>query len=201
MTLVHKGNIMKFTEGGFLNWGYELAREEFGDVTVTEEEVTQKFGGQVPPGKLLVKDRLADNMLHQVLFRPGEYVVLATPNLIGDFLSDQCAAQVGGLGMAPGANLGDGCACFEATHGTAPKYADQDVVNPSALILSGALMFRHIGWRPVADLIEESIARTIHQKRVTFDLAEQMEEATKLSTSQFASAVMGNMAAARVAVG
>ena len=198
VTLVHKGNIMKFTEGAFRNWGYELAREEFGDVTVTEDELMQKYGGSVPPGRLLIKDRLADNMFQQILLRPEEYDVLATPNLNGDYLSDASAAQVGGLGLAPGANIGNGYGCFEATHGTAPQFADRDVANPSALILSGAMMFHYMGWRPVANLIEESIACTIEQGLVTYDLECQMEGSTKLRTSEFASAVIENMAATLV---
>src|SRR5208283_1568551 len=166
VTLVHKGNIMKFTEGAFRDWGYELVKEEFSDVCVTEAEV----GASVPPGKLLVKDRIADSMFQQALLRPDEYDVLATPNLNGDYLSDACAAQVGGLGMAAGGNIGDGFGVFEATHGTAPKYADKDVINPSSVMLSGAMMFDFMDWKPVARLIEDGIARTIQQKKVTYDL-------------------------------
>ena len=150
VTLVHKGNIMKFTEGAFRDWGYELVKEEFSDVCVTEEEV----GSNVPPGKLLVKDRIADSMFQQVLLRPDEYDIVATPNLNGDYLSDACDAQVGGLGMAPGANIGDEHGVFEATHGTAPKYADKDVINPSSVILSGVMMFNFMGWKEAAALIE-----------------------------------------------
>ncbi len=192
VTLVHKGNIMKFTEGAFRDWGYELVKEEFAGVCVTEAEA----GGGVPPGKILVKDRIADSIFQQVLLRPDEYDVLATPNLNGDYLSDACAAQVGGLGMAPGANIGDEHGLFEATHGTAPKYADQDVINPSSLILCGSMMFRHMGWREVSDLIEAGITETIRQKKVTYDLHRQMEGATKLKTSEFAAAIAGNMKAA-----
>jgi isocitrate dehydrogenase len=189
VTLVHKGNIMKFTEGAFRDWGYELVKEEFSDVCVTEAEA----GGQVPAGKVLVKDRIADSMFQQVLLRPDEYDVIATPNLNGDYLSDACAAQVGGLGMAPGANIGDEHGIFEATHGTAPKYAGQDVVNPSSLILSGSLMFWHMGWKEVSDLIEQGITETIRQKRVTYDLHRLMEGAVKLKTSEFAAAIVSNM--------
>ncbi len=189
VTLVHKGNIMKFTEGAFRDWGYELAREEFGQATVAEADLT----GPAPAGKIVVKDRIADSMFQQVLLRPEDYEVLATPNLNGDYISDACAAQVGGLGMAPGANIGDGYGVFEATHGTAPKYAGQDVINPSSVILSGAMMFRYIGWKEVASLIEAGITETIRQKRVTYDLERQMEGAVKLKTSEFAAAIAGNM--------
>jgi isocitrate dehydrogenase len=185
VTLVHKGNIMKFTEGAFRDWGYEVAREEFAGVTVAERDLT----GEVPPGKVLIKDRIADSIFQQVLLRPDEYDVLATPNLNGDYLSDACAAQVGGLGMAPGANIGDGYGVFEATHGTAPKYAGQDVINPSSLILSGVMMFQHIGWKEAAALIEAGITETVRQKRVTYDLHRQMEGAVKLKTSEFAAAI------------
>ncbi len=199
VTLVHKGNIMKFTEGAFRDWGYDLAREEFASVTVTEDEVSEKHGGKPPAGKVVIKDRIADSMFQQVLTRADEYEVVATPNLNGDYLSDACAAQVGGLGMAPGANVGDGYGVFEATHGTAPKYADKDVINPSSVMLSGAMMFRYMGWREAADLVEEGIARTIQQKKVTYDLERLMEGATKVRTSEFASQIIENMGAARVA--
>jgi len=189
VTLVHKGNIMKFTEGAFRDWGYELVKEEFADVCVTEAEAS----GNVPPGKLLMKDRIADQMFQQVLLRPDEYDVIATPNLNGDYLSDACAAQVGGLGMAPGGNLGDEHAVFEATHGTAPKYADQDVVNPSSLILSGSMMFQFMGWQEVSALIEQGITRTIAQKRVTYDLHRLMEGATKVKSSEYGAAIVENM--------
>jgi isocitrate dehydrogenase len=190
VTLVHKGNIMKFTEGAFRDWGYEVARDEFPDVCIAEKDLP----GPLPPGKILVKDRIADSIFQQVLLRPDEYEVLATPNLNGDYLSDACAAQVGGLGMAPGANIGDEYGMFEATHGTAPKYAGLDMVNPSSLILSGSMMFRFMGWREVTALIEKGITETIRQKRVTYDLHRQMDGATKLSTSQFAAAIAANMA-------
>ncbi len=187
VTLVHKGNIMKFTEGAFRDWGYEVAREEFPDATVAEADVAG------PTDKIVVKDRIADSMFQQVLLRPEDYEVLATPNLNGDYISDACAAQVGGLGMAPGANIGDGYGVFEATHGTAPKYADQDVINPSSVILSGAMMFQYIGWKEVANLIEAGVTETIRQKRVTYDLHRQMEGAVKLKSSEFAAAIAANM--------
>ena len=193
LTLVHKGNIMKYTEGAFRDWGYELAREEFGSKTVTEDEVTTKYNFKVPEGKLLIKDRIADSMLQQVLTRPDEYDVIATPNLNGDYLSDACAAQVGGLGIAPGANIGDGYAVFEATHGTAPKYADKDVINPGSVLLSGCMMFEHIGWKDVAQTIENAFAKTIQQRKVTYDLERLMTGATKLKTSEFARAIVENM--------
>jgi isocitrate dehydrogenase len=195
VTLVHKGNIMKFTEGAFRDWGYELAREEFADVCVPEAEAA----GGVPPGKIIIKDRIADSMFQQVLLRPDEYDVLATPNLNGDYLSDACAAQVGGLGMAPGGNIGDAHGVFEATHGTAPKYADLDQVNPSSLILSGSMMFQYMGWKEVSQLIELGITRTIAQKRVTYDLHRLMEGAVKLKTSEFAAAIAENMQEAAAA--
>ena len=190
VTLVHKGNIQKFTEGAFRDWGYEVAKEEFPETCVAEEEV----GTAVPEGKVIVKDRIADSMFQQVLLRPTEYDVIATTNLNGDYLSDACAAQVGGLGMAPGANIGDEHGVFEATHGTAPKYADQDVINPSSVILSGAMMFRFMGWPAVADRIEAGITRAIANKTVTYDLHRQMEGAKKLKTSEFASEIVSNMA-------
>ncbi|MBS1116729.1 MAG: icdA [candidate division NC10 bacterium] len=190
VTLVHKGNIMKFTEGAFRDWGYEVARAEFRDAVVTEEEVA---GGASRDGKVLINDRIADSVFQQILTRTAEYDVFATPNLNGDYLSDACAAQVGGLGMAPGANIGDEIAFFEATHGTAPKYAGKDVINPTSVILSGVMMLRHLGWGEAADLIETGIERTIQQKKVTYDLARQMQGATELKTSEFAEAIIGNM--------
>ena len=240
VTLVHKGNIQKFTEGAFRDWGYELACEEFRAQIITEREswivdnldknpglTAEKNAAMIEPGleqatesfkqsayaevkqtldaiyathgkgqwkkKLMVNDRIADSIFQQVLTRADEYEVLATPNLNGDYLSDACAAQVGGLGMAPGANIGDGFGCFEATHGTAPKYADKDVINPSSVMLSGAMMFAFIGWKEAARLVEDGIARTIQQKRVTYDLERLMPGATKLSTSAFASAIIENM--------
>ncbi len=190
VTLVHKGNIMKFTEGAFRDWGYELVKEEFADVCIPESELS----GDLPAGKLLVKDRIADSIFQQVLLRPDEYDVLATPNLNGDYLSDACAAQVGGLGMAPGANIGDQHGIFEATHGTAPKYADLDVINPSSVMLSGIMMFEFMKWKEAAALIEKGITGAIAQKKVTYDLHRQMEGATKVKTSEFATAIIENMA-------
>jgi isocitrate dehydrogenase len=242
VTLVHKGNIMKFTEGGFKDWGYELAAAEFRDSIVTERESwildnkdrdanlsVEKNAALVEPGleqgtadfkktvydevkrtldtiysthgrgqwkkTILVNDRIADSIFQQVITRADEYQVLATPNLNGDYLSDACAAQIGGLGMAPGANIGDGFGVFEATHGTAPKYADKDVINPSSVMLSGAMMFDFMGWKEVARMIEDGIARTIRQKRVTYDLERMMPGATKVKTSEFASAIIENMQA------
>jgi isocitrate dehydrogenase len=190
VTLVHKGNIMKFTEGAFRDWGYEVARMEFRDHIVTEEEVAS---GASREGRILINDRIADSVFQQILTRTAEYDVFATPNLNGDYLSDACAAQVGGLGMAPGANIGDEIGFFEATHGTAPKYAGKDVINPASVILSGVMMLRYLGWSAAADLIEAGLERTIGQKKVTYDLARQMPGATELKTSQFADAVIGNM--------
>jgi isocitrate dehydrogenase len=240
VTIVHKGNIQKFTEGAFRDWGYQLAREEFRNETVTERETwilenresnpaitDEQNARMIEPGfeqmserqredavrevrdtieaiwdthgnqkwkqKLLIKDRIADSMLQQVLIRPDEYSVVATPNLNGDYFSDAAAAQVGGLGMAPGANIGDNAAVFEATHGTAPKYADKDVINPSSVILSGVMMFDHMGWHEVSKMIISALTKTIEQKRVTYDLHRQMEGATKLKTSEYASAIIENM--------
>jgi isocitrate dehydrogenase len=190
VTLVHKGNIMKFTEGAFRDWGYELAKAEFRDQIVTEDEIT---AGAKRDGKILVNDRIADSVFQQILTRTADYDVFATPNLNGDYLSDACAAQVGGLGMAPGANIGDEIGFFEATHGTAPKYAGKDVINPSSVVLSGVMMFRYLGWIDVADMIENALEKTIKQKKVTYDLARQMQGATELKTSQFAEAVISNM--------
>ncbi len=242
VTLVHKGNIMKFTEGAFRDWGYELATQEFRDQIVTEREswildnkdrdpnlTVENNARMIEPGleqatedfkrsiyaevktvldsiysthgkgqwkkKILVNDRIADSVFQQVLTRADEYQVFATPNLNGDYLSDSCAAQVGGLGIAAGANIGDGFGCFEATHGTAPKYADKDVINPSSVMLSGVMMFDFMGWKEVGKLIEDGIARTIQQKRVTYDLERMMPGATKLKTSEFAAAIIENMQA------
>jgi isocitrate dehydrogenase len=246
VTLVHKGNIQKFTEGGFRDWGYELATEEFRQQTVTEREswildnkdknpnlTIEQNANMIEPGieqgtegirkavyaevkqtldtiytthgkgqwkkKILVNDRIADSVFQQVITRADEYQVLATPNLNGDYLSDACAAQIGGLGIAPGANIGDGFGIFEATHGTAPKYADKDVINPSSVMLSGAMMLDFMGWTEAAKLIEDGIARTIQQKRVTYDLERLMPGATKLKTSEFASAIIDNMQSAGAA--
>jgi len=193
VTLVHKGNIMKFTEGAFSNWGYELAKEEFADVTVSEQELWDKYDGKRPAGKIVIQDRIADAMFQQILLRPAEYSVLAMPNLNGDYISDALAAQVGGLGMAPGANIGDGYAVFEATHGTAPKYAGLDKVNPGSLLLSGAMMLEYLGWHEPVSLVQEALAKTISSKTVTYDLARLMENATELKCSAFADAIIGNM--------
>jgi isocitrate dehydrogenase len=246
VTLVHKGNIQKFTEGGFRDWGYDLAREEFRAETVTEREswildnldknvalTAEQNAAMIEPGleqapeafrksvqeevkgviaaigathgkgqwkkKLLINDRIADSVFQQVLLRADEYSVLATSNLNGDYLSDACAAQVGGLGMAPGSNIGDGYGVFEATHGTAPKYADKDVINPSSVMLSGAMMFAFLGWKEAAQLIEDGIAKTIQQKRVTYDLERLMQGATKVGTAAFADAIIENMKSAAAA--
>jgi len=189
VTLVHKGNIMKYTEGAFKDWGYEVASQEFPNVTIPESEV--EVGKAA--GRIVIKDRIADSMFQQVLLRPIEYSVIATTNLNGDYLSDALAAQVGGLGMAPGSNESDEVAIFEATHGTAPKYANQDKVNPGSLILSGVMMFRHLGWFEAADAIERAIAKTIDQKRVTYDLERQMQGAKLLKTSDFGRAIVENV--------
>jgi isocitrate dehydrogenase len=190
ITLVHKGNIMKYTEGAFKNWGYEVAKDEFAGKVITEEEL----GSQPQTSdKIVIKDRIADSMFQQVLIRPEEYDVVVTSNLNGDYLSDACAAQIGGLGMAPGGNIGDGVAVFEATHGTAPKYAGKDMVNPGSLILSAVMMLEYMEWNEPAKMITDALGKTILQKRVTYDLERQMEGATKLSTSQFASAIIENM--------
>ncbi len=194
VTLVHKGNIMKFTEGSFKEWGYEVAKEEFGAVTVSEDEVWSTYGGKVPEGKLLIKDRIADSMFQQVLLRPDEYDVVATPNLNGDYLSDAAAAQVGGLGIAPGANLSYSIGLFEATHGTAPKYANLDKINPGSVILSGVMMFDYIGWSEVARLIESALQKTISSKVVTYDFARLMDGAKEVKTSEFANEIVKNMA-------
>jgi isocitrate dehydrogenase len=188
VTLVHKGNIMKFTEGAFRDWGYALARREFGAETVGEWDE-----GVERAGKVVIKDRIADAMFQQLLLRPSEYSVLAMPNLNGDYMSDAAAAQVGGLGMAPGANVGDEAAVFEATHGTAPKYADQDKVNPGSLILSGVMMLEHLGWDEAAVLVVKGLEQAIANRTVTYDLERQMEGATLVSTSRFAEEIVGNM--------
>ncbi|HOP07230.1 MAG TPA: isocitrate dehydrogenase (NADP(+)) [candidate division Zixibacteria bacterium] len=193
VTLVHKGNIMKFTEGAFRDWGYEVARKEFPRQTITEDELWSKYKGKAPKGKIVIKDRIADSMFQQILTRSDEYEVVATPNLNGDYLSDACAAQVGGLGMAPGANIGDYIGLFEATHGTAPKYADKDVINPGSLMLSAVMMLDYLGWDKAARLIEKAIEKTIAKKTVTYDLHRQMKGAKKIGTSQFATNIISNM--------
>jgi isocitrate dehydrogenase len=247
VTLVHKGNIQKFTEGAFRKWGYDLATEEFRDKVVTEREswildnkdknpnlTIAQNAELVEPGmefappafrqaveqevkevldriysthgksqwkkKIMINDRIADSIFQQIVTRPDEYSVLATPNLNGDYISDACAAQVGGLGIAPGANIGDGYAIFEATHGTAPKYADKDVINPGSVILSGVMMFRFLGWNEAADLIEQGIEKTILQKKVTYDFERLMEGASKVKTSQFADCIVENMGASVLSV-
>jgi isocitrate dehydrogenase len=190
VTLVHKGNIMKFTEGAFRNWGYEVAREEFGDQTISEDELWEKYDGQQPDGKIVIKDRIADIMFQLMQLRPAEFEVLATTNLNGDYLSDALAAEVGGMGIAPGANMADHVAVFEATHGTAPKYANQDKVNPSSLMFSGCMMFDYIGWPEVSALINQAFAKTVAAGIVTYDFARQMKDATQVSTSGFAGALI-----------
>jgi isocitrate dehydrogenase len=189
VTLVHKGNIQKYTEGAFRDWGYEVARTEFGDQTISEEQLGSGNAG----GKIIIKDRIADSMLQQILTRTDEYEVIATTNLNGDYLSDACAAQVGGLGIAPGANIGDEAALFEATHGSAPKYADKDMVNPGSLLLTAVMMLEFMNWKEAASAIERAFATTIQQKKVTYDLARQTEGAKELKTSEFASAIIENL--------
>jgi len=191
VTLVHKGNIMKFTEGAFRDWGYEIAKERFGDHTVPEAEGGKR---KADAGKVTIKDRIADSMFQQLLLRPDEYTVIASPTLNGDYLSDAAAAQVGGLGLAPGGNVGDGYAVFEATHGTAPKYAGQDKINPSSVILSGVMMFEELGWDDVASAIVHGLEGAIGARRVTYDLARQMPGSTEVSTSAFADAIIEHLA-------
>jgi isocitrate dehydrogenase len=193
VTLVHKGNIMKFTEGAFRAWGYELAKEEFPEVCIAEEEISVKYPQGVPSGKVIIKDRIADAMFQWALLRPEEYSVLATPNLNGDYLSDALAAQVGGLGMAPGANIGDGYAVFEATHGSAPKYAGLDKANPSSLILSAKMMLEYLGWKESAQIIWDALSKTIQSKIVTYDLARLLEGAKEVRTSVFADEIVKNI--------
>jgi isocitrate dehydrogenase len=193
VTIVHKGNIMKYTEGAFRTWGYEVAREVFGDRIVTEEEVWSRHDGKVPQGRVVIKDRIADAMFQQILLRPAEYDVLAMPNLNGDYISDALAAMAGGLGMAPGANIGDECAVFEATHGTAPKYAGLDKINPGSLILSGAMMLEHLGWQEAADAVRGGLMGAINAKHVTYDLARQMEGSTEVACSRFAEIAIEHM--------
>ena len=193
VTLMHKGNIMKFTEAAFRKWGYEVAEERFGDQTITEAELFDKYQGEQPHGKVVIKDRIADVMFQMVLLRPDEFHVIATPNLNGDYISDALAAQVGGLGMAPGANIGDECAVFEATHGSAPKYAGLDKVNPSSLILSGAMMLEHLGWKEASQMVWEGVRQTVRSGFVTYDLARQIEGATEVSCSGFADRIVENI--------
>jgi len=193
VTLVHKGNIMKYTEGAFRDWGYQLAAKEFPRQVISEDEVWSKYKGKAPKNKIVIKDRIADSMFQQVLTRSDEYDVIATPNLNGDYLSDACAAQVGGLGMAPGANIGDYIGLFEATHGTAPKYADKDVINPSSVMLSAVMMLDYLGFDKAARMIEKAIEKTITKKTVTYDLHRQMKGAKKVGTSEFATQIIKNM--------
>jgi isocitrate dehydrogenase len=193
VTLMHKGNIMKYTEGAFKDWGYQLASEEYPESTISEDDLWENHDGERPDGRVLIKDRISDSMFQQILLRPDEYSVIATTNLNGDYLSDALAAQVGGLGLAPGSNEGDGLALFEATHGTAPKYAGLDKVNPSSVILSGVMMLKWLGWREAGESIEHAIAETIRQKRVTYDLERQMEGATLLKTSEYGRAIIENL--------
>ena len=193
VTFVHKGNIMKFTEGAFRNWAYEVGKDEFGDITITEDELWDDYDGKQPEGKIVIKDRIADIMFQLMQLRPAEFSVIATTNLNGDYLSDSMAAQVGGMGIAPGANMADHIAVFEATHGTAPKYANLDKVNPSSLMFSGSMMFDYIGWNEVSALIASAFGKTILQKVVTYDFARQMEGATEVSTSGFADALIANL--------
>jgi isocitrate dehydrogenase len=190
VTLVHKGNILKFTEGAFRDWGYELVKEEFSNQTIRESELPPDGN---PGGKILIKDRITDAMFQQILLRPDEYSVLAMPNLNGDYMSDALAAEIGGLGMAPGANVGDGFAVFEATHGSAPKYAGRDMINPGSVILSGALMFDYLGWGEVSGLIRGGLERTIQAKVVTYDLARQLKGAREVKCSEFGRAVIDHM--------
>ncbi|GIL11536.1 MAG: isocitrate dehydrogenase [NADP] [Chloroflexota bacterium] len=194
VTFMHKGNIQKFTEGAFQKWGYEVAAEEFPDQTITWAEVEAKHGGKVPEGKILVQDVIADIMFQKMLLRPSEFDVIATPNLNGDYLSDALAAEVGGVGIAPGANIGDTIAMFEATHGTAPKYSNLDKVNPGSLLFSGVMMLEHIGWQEAADLITRAYEKTLDEKIVTYDFARQMAGAVEVKTSEFATAIIRNMA-------
>lgn len=189
VTLMHKGNIMKFTEGAFCTWGYKAAQELFGDKIITEADVYDKHNGTVPDGRVVIKDRISDMLFQQILLRPDEYSVIACPNLNGDYISDALAAQAGGLGMAPGANIGDHCAVFEATHGTAPKYANLDKVNPGSLILSGAMMLAHLNWDKAADMIWKALQQTIAAGEVTYDLARQIEGAREIKCSEFAQKV------------
>ena len=193
VTLVHKGNIQKFTEGAFQKWGYEVAAQEFGDHTITEKQLYDEYNGVQPEGKIVIKDRIADIIFQQLLLRPDEFDILATPNLNGDYLSDAVAAEVGGVGIAPGANVGDEVAVFEATHGTAPKYANQDKVNPGSLLFSGVMMLEYMKWWEAAELITNAYEKTIAQKIVTYDFARQLEGAVEVSTSQFATTIIDNM--------
>lgn len=193
VTLVHKGNIQKFTEGAFMKWGYELAAEEFPEETISWDDVAANHGGKVPEGKILIQDTIADIIFQKMLLRPREHDVLATTNLNGDYLSDAIAAEVGGVGIAPGANIGDEVALFEATHGTAPKYTNLDKVNPGSLLFSGVMMLEHLGWFEAAELVTSAYEKTIADKIVTYDFARQMDDATEVKTSEFATAIIERM--------
>lgn len=193
ITIVHKGNIQKYTEGAFRNWCYEVAREEFPEQTITEDELWEQYNGQAPEGKIVLKDRIADIMFQHMLLRPTEFDVVVAPNLNGDYLSDAIAAEVGGVGIAPGANIGDHVALFEATHGTAPKYTDQDKVNPGSLMFSGVMMLEWLGWWDAAEMIAHAYEKTLEQKIVTYDFARQMANANEVSTSAFATALIRNL--------
>lgn len=193
VTIVHKGNIQKYTEGAFRNWAYELAQEEFGDVTITEDQLWSEYDGKQPDGKIVIKDRIADIMFQHMLLRPAEFDVIVSPNLNGDYLSDAIAAEVGGVGIAPGANIGDDVMLFEATHGTAPKYTDLDKVNPGSLMFSGVMMLEFLGWWEAAAMVTTAYERTLAQKIVTYDFARQMEGASEVRTSEFATALIRNM--------
>ncbi|MBD3228281.1 MAG: isocitrate dehydrogenase (NADP(+)) [Candidatus Lokiarchaeota archaeon] len=193
VTLMHKGNIMKYTEGSFRDWGYEIAKEEFRDEIITEEELWDQYDGEIPKSKILIKDRIADSMFQQILTRPSEYDIIATTNLNGDFISDAAAAQVGGLGIAPGSNIGDFIALFEPTHGSAPKYTNMNKVNPSSLILSGVMMLKYIGWDKAASLIEDAMEKTIQQKKVTYDFARLMDNVKPIKCSEYADEIIENL--------
>ncbi len=195
ITIMHKGNIMKYTEGAFRNWCYEVAQQEFREQTITEDELWEKYNGQAPEGKIVIKDRIADIIFQHVLLRPQEFDLIVAPNLNGDYLSDALAAQVGGVGIAPGANIGDRVMLFEATHGTAPKYTDQDKVNPGSLMFSGVMMLEFMGWWEAAQIIEAAYKETLRQRIVCYDFARQMADAKEVHTSEFASALIDNMRA------
>ena len=193
VTLVHKGNIMKFTEGAFRDWGYEVAKEEYGEEVITEDTLWEERDGDPPDEAVVVNDRIADNMLQQILTRTDQYDVMALPNLNGDYVSDACGAQIGGLGIAPGANVGDGLVLAEPVHGSAPKYAGQDKVNPTAMILSGRIMLEFMGWADAADLVRDAVEQTIVDRKVTYDIERQIEGGEKLATSEYAETVVDNL--------
>ncbi|MBN1328214.1 MAG: isocitrate dehydrogenase (NADP(+)) [Candidatus Heimdallarchaeota archaeon] len=193
VTLVHKGNIMKYTEGNFKNWGYQVAAKEFADKVITEKDLTDKYAGKLPEGKIVIKDRIADAMFQQILLRPDEYSVLALPNLNGDYISDALAAQVGGLGFAPGANIGDKAAVFEATHGTSPKHAGLNKANPGSVIYSAIMMLNYLGWFEASKLINDGVEKAISQNKITYDLARQLGDIEPIGTKEFAKAIIENM--------